>query len=98
MGENKKLRKQIASWLKQIDKHEEKIATELLRPNPDEGSVRKWRKDIRISPYAKGANGLAFVGANGRSPLPTAVANAVREPLELPYKDRQALKLAPCVR
>ncbi len=60
MGENKKLRKQIAGWLKQIDKHEAKIAAELEKPNPNHERVAKRRKDVRIfeSNIAKAARRL----------------------------------------
>lgn len=48
MGDNKKFRKQIASWLEQIDKHEAKIAAEIAKPNPNQERIAKWHKDIRI--------------------------------------------------
>lgn len=46
MGDNKKFRKQIASWLERIAEHETKIAEELEKPNPDQGLIDKWRKEI----------------------------------------------------
>lgn len=48
MGENKKFRKQIASWLEQINEHEAKIAAELAKPNPNHGRIAKWHKDIMV--------------------------------------------------
>ena len=46
MGENKKLRKQILSLLAVISEHEQKIAIELQKPNPDTGLVWYWQKEI----------------------------------------------------
>jgi hypothetical protein len=41
VGENKKFRKQIASWLERIAEHETKITEELKKPNPDQGLIDK---------------------------------------------------------
>jgi peptidoglycan hydrolase CwlO-like protein len=48
MGENKKQRKGIASLLEQIETHEAKIARESTKPQPNEGRIHKWEKDIQI--------------------------------------------------
>ena len=47
MGENKKLRKKIKSWLERIEEHETKVAVEQVKSNPSQGLIKKWRKEIR---------------------------------------------------
>jgi hypothetical protein len=47
MGKNKKTRVKLESWLKHISLHEEKIAKELSKPQPDMGLVVHWEGEIR---------------------------------------------------
>ncbi|MEY4531598.1 MAG: hypothetical protein RLZZ156_2319 [Deinococcota bacterium] len=46
MGENKKIRKQIASLIARVTEHEIKIAEELIREQPNWGVIRKWETEI----------------------------------------------------
>ena len=46
MGRNKELRKKVAAWRKVIEEHEEKVRRERMRPEPDEGLVRSWQREI----------------------------------------------------
>jgi peptidoglycan hydrolase CwlO-like protein len=47
VGENKRLRKQIASLSAKVDEHILKTAEELRKPNPDQGLIRKWKGEIQ---------------------------------------------------
>jgi len=47
MGKNKNTRKNIAGLRLQIDLHEQKIAEEKRRDNPDVGLINHWEKEIR---------------------------------------------------
>jgi len=46
MGRNKDLRKKIAGRLRMIERHEEKIRSELSKPQPDEFLIAHWRSEI----------------------------------------------------
>jgi hypothetical protein len=46
MGRNRELRKKIASQDEVIRDHEEKIQQERARPQPDEGVIRTWQREI----------------------------------------------------
>ncbi len=46
ISENKRLRKQIKSLEANIAEHFDKIAAEMKNPNPDEGSILHWAKEI----------------------------------------------------
>jgi peptidoglycan hydrolase CwlO-like protein len=46
MGKNKKLRWQIGSLERRIREHEDKIAMEKERFNPDDGLITHWQKEI----------------------------------------------------
>jgi peptidoglycan hydrolase CwlO-like protein len=47
VGENKRLRKQIAGLNAKVDEHILKTAEELRKPNPEEGLIRKWKGEIQ---------------------------------------------------
>jgi peptidoglycan hydrolase CwlO-like protein len=47
VGENKRLRKQIASLGARVDEHMVKIAKESEKPNPDQGWIDHWQGEIR---------------------------------------------------
>ena len=49
MGTNKQLRKRIAGQRRVIAVHQEKIETELRKPAPDSGTLRKWEREIDIA-------------------------------------------------
>jgi hypothetical protein len=46
MGRNKELRKKIAAQRVVAEKHEEKIRREREKPEPDEGVIRTWQREI----------------------------------------------------
>ena len=46
MGRNKELRKKIAARRKVAEEHEEKVRQERIKPEPDEGLVRTWEREI----------------------------------------------------
>ena len=46
MGRNKELRKKIAAQKGVAEKHEEKIRRERMKPEPDEGAIRAWQREI----------------------------------------------------
>ena len=43
----KRLRQKISSLEKRIREHEEKVVTEKLRVEPDEGLISHWEREIR---------------------------------------------------
>ncbi len=47
MGDNKRLRKQIASLVAQVNRHILKIAGELRKPQPDQGYIEGWKKEVQ---------------------------------------------------
>lgn len=47
MGENKRFRKQIRGWEKQIARHEAKIAREMRKDFPNSAYIEGWEKEIR---------------------------------------------------
>jgi hypothetical protein len=47
MGKNKKLRKGIESLERRIGEHEDKIARERGRFNPDAGLISHWANEIK---------------------------------------------------
>jgi peptidoglycan hydrolase CwlO-like protein len=47
VGENKRLKKQIASLQAQVNEHHIKIAKELEKPQPDQADIEGWKKEIR---------------------------------------------------
>ena len=47
MGRNKKTRTKIAGLQATIDLHQEKIAEEEKRTNPDIGLIKHWQKEVR---------------------------------------------------
>lgn len=47
MGKNKRYRKRVAGLKAEIDLHEQKIAFELQKVNPDAGLIQHWSKEIR---------------------------------------------------
>ena len=47
MGRNKHLRKVIKAKLRNIQDHIDKINSELDKPEPNIGLIRKWQKDIK---------------------------------------------------
>jgi uncharacterized coiled-coil protein SlyX len=49
MGKNKQLRKRIASQLRVIAAHQEKIEAELSQATPDSGYITKWQREIDIA-------------------------------------------------
>ncbi len=49
MGRSKQLRKRMAGQLRVISAHEKKIETEVRKPSPDMGYIRKWRREIDIA-------------------------------------------------
>jgi hypothetical protein len=49
MGRNKRLRKRIAGQLRVVSAHREKIESELRKPAPDRGYIRKWEREIDIA-------------------------------------------------
>ena len=48
MGRNKDLRKKIAGYEAVIAEHEAKIRKELVRDQPDEGSIAGWKREIQV--------------------------------------------------
>jgi len=46
MSRNRELRKKIASQDEVIRDHEEKIRQERMKPQPDEGVIRTWQREI----------------------------------------------------
>jgi hypothetical protein len=49
MGKNKQLRKRIAGQLRVVATHEKKIESELRKPAPYPGYIRKWEREIDIA-------------------------------------------------
>ncbi len=47
MGENKQLRKRLQGLTDQILIHQEKIIEELRKPQPDQGLIRHWEKEVQ---------------------------------------------------
>jgi predicted nucleic acid-binding Zn-ribbon protein len=47
MGETKNIRKRLKSLEQNIRNHEDKIAKERQRSNPDQGLIRHWEVEIR---------------------------------------------------
>ena len=45
--DKKRFRKLIQSLQQQIDEHEEKIVQEKQNPDPDEGLIQHWQKEIK---------------------------------------------------
>ncbi len=48
MGENKHLRKKIEGFTQQVVKHEQKIADELAKIQPNFERIAKWEKDLGV--------------------------------------------------
>ena len=46
MGRNKELRKKIAALKEVAEKHEEKTRRERMKPEPDEGIIRTWQREV----------------------------------------------------
>ena len=46
MGRNKELRKKIAARRKVVEEHEEKVRREQMKPEPDDGLIRTWQREI----------------------------------------------------
>jgi peptidoglycan hydrolase CwlO-like protein len=46
VGRNKDLRKNIAGWRRQVNRHNGKIEDQLSRPNPDCNLIEKWKREI----------------------------------------------------
>lgn len=46
MGRNRELRRKIAAQEKVVEEHEEKIRQERLKPQPDEGVIRTWQREV----------------------------------------------------
>jgi hypothetical protein len=46
MGRNRELRKRIVSQDEVIRDHEQKIRQERMKPQPDEGVIRTWQREI----------------------------------------------------
>jgi len=46
MSRNRELRKKIASQDEVIRDHEEKIRQERMKPQPDEGVITTWQREI----------------------------------------------------
>jgi hypothetical protein len=49
MGHNKKERRVIASLLKHIEIHEQKIKAEQTREIPNQGLIAKWKTEIQAA-------------------------------------------------
>ena len=47
MGKNKRYRKRVAGLQAAITLHEQKIAFELQKANPDAGLIQHWSKEIQ---------------------------------------------------
>jgi hypothetical protein len=47
MGRNKKIRKNIAGWEGAVRRHEAKIETERIKPEPDLYLIEHWENEIK---------------------------------------------------
>lgn len=47
MGERKDIRKRLTGHREALKEHEEKIAHEMRKPNPDYGLVELWKTHMR---------------------------------------------------
>jgi hypothetical protein len=47
MGKNRDNRKRLASYVARVSEHEQKIAWERSRPDPDAGLIEHWEKEIK---------------------------------------------------
>ncbi len=46
MGKNKDLRTKIAGIRRKIAEHQDKVRTEKMKPDPDDGQIAHWEHEI----------------------------------------------------